>query len=232
MAKQTNPSARFSLHKFIYTVLAAVLAGVVIIFLTHYINKWLTRKDNPTSSAAVVSIMKYEVRREEESKDLITLAADNTFRSGENLFFRLQLMRPGLVFLFHRNKDESMKWLNPASSNEPQLVSNTEWLAIPKDRWIGTIGMDVERFLIVYVPVGTQWSLQNIVYPQNIIIGKSEFPEFSREAALRLVQSLETDAVRMSSSVSQDGREVINQLMAPSSTDRVVYYEFQLIPKS
>jgi hypothetical protein len=231
MTNQSSQPARFSARKFIYTVMAAVVAGAVIIFLTHYINKWLTSKDNRPSSMPVVAIMRYEVRREDESKDQITLTSDNTFRSGENLFFRVQLFRPGLVFLFHKNKDQSMKWLNPGSNNEPQLISGDEWLDIPKDRWIGTVGMDVERFLFVYAPIGSQWSLEKIVHPQNITIGKSRFPEFPREAALRLVQDLETNAMRMSSSSTQEGREVINQLMAPSAADKVVYHDFELLPK-
>jgi hypothetical protein len=99
---------------------------------------------------------------------------------------------------------------------------------MPEDNWISTKGMETEKFVFIYVPAGVPWSLEGVIHPQNITIGKSGFPEFPEEAASRLLNDLKTQATRMSSSSAQSGQEIVNTLVAAHEPKTVTFYEFEL----
>jgi hypothetical protein len=96
---------------------------------------------------------------------------------------------------------------------------------------IGTKGAEIERFLLVFVPIGKQWFLDDIVHPQNIAVGKSGFPEIPGAAAARLLDALKEKATPMSSSSYLSGHDVVNNLMAPGGATNVAYMEFELVGK-
>lgn len=238
MTNTLNQRTAYSSRRFFLTILAAIVAGTILVFLTYYINRWLKlekEREKPsiveTSGRAPAGVLKFKVLREKETAELATLSPDNTFRSGENIHFKVQLTTSGLLYLLHENSDGSMKWINAGSNNQPQLGSAGVWLDVPDENWIGTKDVGLERFLLIYVPVGVSWSLEGFIHPGNIEIGESDFPEFSRTAALRVLNDLQKNGVLMSSSTVKSDREIVHNLVMLGHADRVAFYEFELKSK-
>jgi serine/threonine protein kinase len=174
----------------------------------------------------VVKLAEYRAMLETPTAKLDTLPDDNEIRAGEAVHFLVRLAHPGSVYLMHEREDGFLEWVN----KEPQYGRAGEWLQIPQNKE-QVIAVDdkpgAEKFLLIYVPNGSAWTLEDALRPQSVI-GGDGFPTIPRGAAAKLMDSIRSAGVEMDSTTERIERAVTHKLVAADVKDKPAFHEFEL----
>jgi hypothetical protein len=84
-----------------------------------------------------------------------------------------------------------------------------------------------ERFLLIYVPQGSDWTLAKAISPQTLIGGEG-MPAIPKEAAATLRDSVRAAGVEMSSTAERSERGVTHKLVAAGEKSRLAFHELEL----
>jgi serine/threonine protein kinase len=194
-----------------------------------------TTSTSPPHPEPRTEVLSYQVERKEPTRELNTLAEDNAFRTLERIRVRIESRRPGWVYLLLKMEGGGMQWMNPIATggaNKPQYCAADERVTVPtapegdyfffKDR-------APQQIIIIYVPVGLTWSLQNLVHPQNME-PCGDYLCFPQEAATRVMGTLK-DAKQLSDSPAREGRNITHNLAQSGDEKSVSYAQINLVPE-
>jgi hypothetical protein len=177
-------------------------------------------------SLPVVTLAEYRAVLETPTAKLDTLPDDNEIRSGEAVHFLVRLTRPGSVYLLHQRGDGFLEWVN----RRAQEGRAGEWLQIPQNKE-QVIAVDdrlgAEKFLLIYVPEDSDWTLAKAISPQTLIGGEG-MPAIPKAAAATLRDSVRSAGVEMSSTAERVERSVTHKLVAADEKNKLAFHEFEL----
>jgi hypothetical protein len=126
----------------------------------------------------------------------------------------------------HEREDGFFEWVNQRA----QYGRAGEWLQVPQNKE-QVIAVDdkpgMERFLLIYVPSGADWTLEEALRPQGLIKGDG-LPSIPKDAATKLIDSIRSEGIEMSSTTERLERTVTHKLVAADAKDKLAFHEFQL----
>lgn len=222
MSRQT---LRRKLWKHFYLPIIVSTIGSIAAY--YLIKKY---ENPPIPSPPPTTLLEYRIKPEKPMADFDTLPSDNRVKSGTWLCFEVKLANPGSLYLLQESSDGSLKWINPVANNQAQLARAGLWLRIPDEEsaWI-EVGKesDSETFLMIYVPLGVDWSLISSILPQSLTIVNG-FPTVQRDAANRVRTFISANASEMSTSPIQNGRVISYELFSSGDRNQIGFHELKL----
>ena len=173
--------------------------------------------------------MEYRVERETQTADLEELSSKNMVRSGESIQLRVKVERSGSLYIFGKQSDGSLIWLNAEANGKVPLIQSGDWLSVPRNDYIRLGEQEgTEEFLVIYVPSGKDWSLAEVIAPKKISVSQG-IAELDSQAASKISDDLKRErAAELKSAGAQSGVPVSFKLNQAGEAAQLAFYEIKL----
>ena len=145
-------------------------------------------------------------------------------KSGERISFEFKLARPGRLYVLYEDDYGFLLWLNRLEDGDAQYAPAEQWVRIP-DRWILVDDTPrIEKFWVLHVPDGLDWSLTKAVFPEAFSI-RPGIAEITRETAARLISLVKNEGVELKSLSDRNG---LVALTKPAEKNQLAFYKIEL----
>ncbi|MEP7341982.1 MAG: hypothetical protein ABI977_29895, partial [Acidobacteriota bacterium] len=162
---------------------------------------------------------------------------ENIVYPGDSIQFEFTLPFAGFCYLFNEGREGKLVWINPRPGKSPQRARGGEPLRVPENVWLPFENDDPRNqiFIVVYVPDGTPWSLEDVVPAEEqeeqlkASAKKGNFPyaQIRTPFAARLTKALEEKARPANfASLPLDGRYLAD--LPPPDGRRLIYHKIEL----
>jgi serine/threonine protein kinase len=196
-------------------ILLAIFSAVAVVI-----------KISGTGNTAVSPTMNYRIKRETPSRELETLAMDNTIRTGEEFYFEMKLISQGALYVFGEQtekNDGSWQWLKSSDTLSAGLWSRCPFgFSLKADEKPG-----LRKYLIVLVPAGATWSAAANLTARDFPTIKN-VATIPPEVAALIQESLRKEAVEMNAVSVQQEKNVSYSLSKKGSANQTAFYEVSL----
>ncbi|HXG68024.1 MAG TPA: serine/threonine-protein kinase [Blastocatellia bacterium] len=215
----------------------SLLSILILLACAAFVIFWLgrARPEVPATAAAeqaaqAQKLMRFRiVKMTGEKKEI--LPANSPARTGERIRFEIGLLQRGKMYFFYEGKDGSWQWWNPNMRQQPAADRDPPWSGIPER------GVDLappageQKFRIVYVPDGQEWSLESAALPERLLLGDSAGGPVGipPKAAARILAYLRQEAIQMSAQASRCEDAECQELLHPGPPDRLTHFPFILV---
>jgi hypothetical protein len=211
----------------IVALLVSIIGGLLVAIPAYLLVEWW-RYRAPVPPPRV-SQMEFRIALDPPRADFITVPPDNSVQSGESIYLRMSLYRPGSVYFLKENGDGSLDWLNPAAGRQPQLGRVGELLLVPGDYpYEFDERTGPEKFLLIFVPLGVNWSMVDTALVGDLRASPRNTTTIRREGASKILGYLASYGMEMKAIESPMGREVVHELATPGEANQVAYYWLEL----
>ena len=173
------------------------------------------------------TLLEYRIGTENEARSGGTPSRLTSVRSGEGISFEFKTAQPGRLCLLYQDDYGFLLWLNPLENGEAQYAQAERWVRVPAvdKKWI-LIGNKprTEKFWLIYIPDGLDWSVAKAVSPATISI-KSGVAEIASDVATKLTNQIESEGLKLKPSAN--GKASF-ELSNTGDSDRVAFYRIEL----
>ena len=153
----------------------------------------------PTTPSATLT---YRAFRRDPGKAIHPLGLNDKIVIEDDIYLEVTPPVSCAVYFFYEDRTGTLMWANPLPNETPQRALAGQTLRVPTKGGvsIGEINR-VQTFLVVYVPTGVNWSLEDAVNPDRLKIVKTPdvyipYVEINPPAAARLKKYL-TDSAKL-----------------------------------
>ncbi len=164
-----------------------------------------------------------------------TVSSFDRVQEDDTFHFELQMPFDGTVYLLYEWRDGRLTWTNPDQDDLPQRGRAGEKLRIPEK---GGIRLDArtgsQNFLAIYVPVTSQWTLDNAMIPNHptfatgLISRKppitNRYATISKTDADKILASLEKSAYAITVPGEQNAAGIRLEITVPATRGFPILY--------
>lgn len=152
-----------------------------------------------TPLAVAAKSLTYRVLKQSPKGEVIPLRLEDAVQLNDVVHLEITLPFQCAVYLLYEDRAGSLVWANPKPNRAPQIGLPGQPVRVPEQDGIhiGEIARK-QNFLVIYVPQGVNWSLEDAVLPDQLAVKTEDvfvpYAKLSRRAATKLLGRLQKEA--------------------------------------